>query len=424
MTDNTETHIFEDVVSPFCGIASDDLVIEVKGNTITVKENGDAVTKPGFETPITDLSPRIKGQDVSFEQAVNHIAGLLKSSKQPLIGGMATDLNGARAAMSLADTTRATVDSFYSDNAFKKILVLQDTGYMTTTLTEVRNRVDLLIVVGSDIEKGFPRFYERMIWPQESMFGQDIESREVIYLGKSPSGDASTSPAGRKASVLPCDIDDLPEVISVLRALVKGKTIQSESVGGIATSELAELAEKINTAKYSVLTWSGSEMSMEHAEASIQNLCEMIKEVNETTRCNGLMLGGKDGDTTVNAVSSWQAGYPMRTSFSRNMPDYDPFLNRGQRMLDEGEVDCLLWISSFNTKLTPPKTDAATVVLGRSGMTFESEPEVFIPVGVPGIDHVGRTFRCDSSVSLPLTKLRDSGLPSTHEVLTAVEKAL
>ena len=85
MTDNTETHIFEDVVSPFCGIASDDLVIEVKGNTITVKENGDAVTKPGFETPITDLSPRIKGQDVSFEQAVNHIAGLLKSSKQPLI---------------------------------------------------------------------------------------------------------------------------------------------------------------------------------------------------------------------------------------------------------------------------------------------------------------------------------------------------
>jgi formylmethanofuran dehydrogenase subunit B len=424
MTDNTAAHIFEDVVSPFCGIASDDLVIEVKGNTVTVKENGDAVTKPGFETPITDLSPRIKGQDVSFEQAVNHIASLLKSSKQPLISGMATDLNGARAAMAVADATRATVDSFYSDNAFKNILVLQDTGYMTTTLTEVRNRVDLFIVVGSDIEKGFPRFYERMIWPQESMFGQDIESREVIYLGKAPSGDASTSPAGKKAAVLPCDTDDLPEVISVLRALVKGKSVQAETVGGIAVSELAKLAEKIKAAKYSVLTWSGSEMSMKHAEATIQNLCEMIKEVNEKTRCNGLMLGGKDGDTTVNAVSSWQAGYPMRTSFSRNMPDYDPYLNRGQRMLDEGEVDCLVWISSFNTQLTPPKTDAPTIVLGRSGMTFDNEPEVFIPVGVPGIDHVGRTFRCDSSVSLPLKKLRDSGLPSTYDVLTAVEKAL
>jgi formylmethanofuran dehydrogenase subunit B len=337
---------------------------------------------------------------------------------------MATDLNGARAAMAVADATRATVDSFYSDNAFKNILVLQDTGYMTTTLTEVRNRVDLLIVVGSDIEKGFPRFYERMIWPQESMFGQNIESREVVYLGKAPSGDASTSPSGKKASVLPCDIESLPEVVSVLRALVKGKSVQAETVGGIDVSDLSTLAEKINAAKYSVLTWSGSEMSMDHAEATIQNLCEMIKEVNENTRCNGLMLGGKEGDTTVKAVSSWQAGYPMRTSFSRNMPDYDPYLNRGQRMLDEGEVDCLVWVSSFNTQLTPPKTDAPTVVLGRSGMTFENEPEVFIPVGVPGIDHVGRTFRCDSSVSLPLKKLRDSGLPSTYDVLTAVEKAL
>ena len=93
-------------------------------------------------------------------------------------------------------------------------------------------------------------------------------------------------------------------------------------------------------------------------------------------------------------------------------------------MLDDGEVDLLIWVSSFNTAGTPPKTDATTVVLGRSGMTFEQEPEVFIPVGVPGIDHAGRTFRCDSVVSVPLKKLRDSGLPSTFDVLTAVEQAL
>lgn len=75
----------------------------------------------------------------------------------------------------------------------------------------------------------------------------------------------------------------------------------------------------------------------------------------------------------------------MRTSFSRNMPDYDPYMNRGQRMLDEGEVDVLLWVSSFNIDGKPPKTDATTIVLGRSGMMFEQEPEVFIPVGVPGL---------------------------------------
>ena len=66
MTENTEAGIFHDVASPFCGIASDDLVVQVEGNTVTVKENGDAVTKPGFETPITDLSPRVKGQELSL----------------------------------------------------------------------------------------------------------------------------------------------------------------------------------------------------------------------------------------------------------------------------------------------------------------------------------------------------------------------
>jgi formylmethanofuran dehydrogenase subunit B len=57
-------------------------------------------------------------------------------------------------------------------------------------------------------------------------------------------------------------------------------------------------------------------------------------------------------------------------------------------------------------------------------MSFDSEPAVFIPVGIPGIDHSGRAFRSDGVVSLPLRQLRNSGLPSTFDVLSAIEKAL
>ncbi|HAD31894.1 MAG TPA: formylmethanofuran dehydrogenase subunit B [Methylophaga sp.] len=424
MTENSTATVWHEVASPFCGIASDDLTIEVNGNTVKVLENGDAVTRPGFETPITDTQPRINGKEVTLDQAVSHIADLLINSKQPLIAGLGTDLNGARAAMALADKSGATIDSYYSPAAFRNILVLQDTGYMTTTLTEVRNRVDLLVLVGTDIESTFPRFYERMVWNKESMFGQDIESREVIYLGKTPSGDASTSPNGKKAQVIACDNADLPEVVSVLRALVKGKQIQAETVAGVAVSDLSALADKLNAAKYSVVTWSAGQLDIDHAEATIQNVCEMIKEINATTRSNGLPIGGKEGDTTVNAVASWQSGYPMRTTFNRRFPDYDPFLNDSRRILANDESDLLIWVSSFNTAVTPPQSSANTIVLGRSGMQFETEPEVYIPVGVPGIDHEGRTFRSDSVVSVPLRKLRDSGLPSVFEVLSVVEQAL
>lgn len=424
MTQTSKVTLWHEVASPFCGIASDDLTIEVNGNTIKVLENGDAVTRLGFETPISDIQPRIKGKEATLEQAVSYIADLLRNSKQPLIAGMGTDLNGARAAMALADKSGATIDSYYSPATFRNILVLQDTGYMTTTLTEVRNRVDLLLVVGTDIESTFPRFFERMVWNKESMFGQEIESREVIYLGKKPSGEASTSPKGKKAQVIACDNADLPEVVSVLRALLKDKPIQAETVGGVTVSALQKLADKLKAAKYSVVTWSAGQLAFSHAEMTIQNVCELIKEINATTRSNGLPLGGKEGDTTVNAVASWQSGYPMRTTFNRRFPDYDPFLNDSQRILAEGEADVVIWVSSFNTTVTPPKSSANTLVLGRSGMQFETEPEVFIPVGVPGIDHEGRTFRGDTVVSVPLRKLRDSGLPSVFEVLSAVEQAL
>ena len=424
MTEMTEAGVWQEVPSPFCGIASDDLTIKVEGNTVSIIEHADKVTQKGFETPITDTSPRINGKEVSLDDAVAHIASALRASKQPVIGGMATDLNGARAAMALADKSRATVDNMDSDAGFRNTLVLQDTGWMVTTLTEVRNRVDLLVIVGSDIESEFPRFFERMVWNDESMFGQDIESRQVVYLGKAPSGDASTSPKGKKAQVLACDDADLPEVMSVLRALVKGKGIQAESVGGIAVADLTVLAKQLNDAKYSVVTWAAGCLEFAHAEATVQTVCEMVKELNLETRSSGLPLGGKEGGITVNQVSAWQAGFPMRTNFNRGYPDYDPYLSDTNRMLANDEVDALIWISSFNIDRTPPTSTATTVVLGRSGMTFEQEPEVYIPIGTPGIDHAGRAFRTDGVVSIPLRKLRDSGLPSTFDVLSAVEAAL
>ena len=96
MTENSTATVWHEVASPFCGIASDDLTIEVNGNTVKVLENGDAVTRPGFETPITDTQPRIHGKEVTLDQAVSHIADLLINSKQPLIAGLGTDLNGAQ----------------------------------------------------------------------------------------------------------------------------------------------------------------------------------------------------------------------------------------------------------------------------------------------------------------------------------------
>ncbi|WP_305908755.1 formylmethanofuran dehydrogenase subunit B [Methylomarinum sp. Ch1-1] len=414
-----------EVPSPFCGIGTDDLTVQVDGVALKVTENGCAVNTPAFEQAITDSRPRIDGQEVSLDQAVAKAADILRGSNQPVIGGCATDVNGMRAVLATADRSGAVVDNMNFNAARRNILALQDAGWMTTTLAEIKNRCDVLIVVGADLETFAPRFYERYLWNKVAMHLPDTSAREVVYLGKAPSGDASTSPDGRQAKVLTCADQDLPEVVAVLSALVKGNKVVADSVAGIELAELQQIAEQLQKARYGVVTWAAGSLNFSQAELTVQKICDLVKDINDQgSRCSGFPLGGKEGDQTANQVCGWTTGYAARTGFSRGYPEYDPFLNDTELMLSNGEADALVWVQAFNSAALPPKADVPTVVVGRSGMSFDQEPEVYIPVGTPGIDHAGHAYRLDSVVAIRLKKLRDSGLPSTAEVLNAIEQAL
>jgi len=416
------TEIFE-VPSPFCGIGTDDLTIQVEGLAVKVSANGCGVNTPAFELPITDTQARIAGQKVSLETAVSKAADMLRNTNQPVFGGCATDVNGMRALLSLADRSGAIVDNLAFNNARRNLLAMQDTGWMNTTLAELKNRCDVLLIVGTDLEGFAPRFFERYLW-NEAMFVNEIDKREIIYLGKTPSGNASTSPSGRKSIVLPCADADLPEVTAVFYALLKGKTLQAQTVAGLAISDLQVVVEKLKAAHYGVITWGAAALAFAQAELTVQTLCGIVKEINQQgSRCSGFPLGGREGDQTANQVCGWTTGYPARVNFARGYPEYDPYLFDTQALLDNDEADALVWVQSFNTN-APPQTELPTIVLGRSGMTFSKEPEVFIPIATPGIDHAGHAYRLDNVVAIRLKKLRDSGLPSTAEVLTAIEQNL
>ena len=417
------TQVWENVPSPFCGIASDDLKIQVQGTQVKVLENGDSVTITGFEQPLTDIEPRVGGKAVALKEAVTAAAACLRDAHLPLFGGFGTDVNDTRAALSLIDRCRGVFDQMRAEGGLRNLLVLADSGWMATTLGELKNRVDVLLVFGSDIEAGFPRFFERFVWTKETLFGQDTSRREVIFLGREPSGKAAFGPAGQAPKVIPCAAEDLPAVAAALAALARGARVQAEAVGGIPMSELQALVDRLKRASYSVVTWSAGDFNFPHADLTVQQLCQLVVTLNQQTRSSILPLGGQDGDRTASQVCAWQTGYPTRVSFARGYPEYDPYHNGTPRLLASGEADVLVWVSSLSAT-APPATPVPTIVLGRSGMQFEREPEVFIPVGVPGIDHSGHTYRCDNVVALPLYKLRDSGLPSAAEVLRAIQEAL
>jgi formylmethanofuran dehydrogenase subunit B len=423
MTESTQPKVFANVPSPFCGIASDDLKIEVDGHRLKVLENGDSVTVPGFEQPVGDTEPRIAGQVVSLEQAVARTAEILKDARLPVFSGFGTDVGETRAALSLIDRCRGVFDQMRAEGGLRNLLVLADSGWMATTLGELKNRVDVLVSFGTDIEAHFPRFFERFIWTEDTLFNTDTSKREIIYIGRAPSGTAANAPDGRAPKVIPCAQNDLPQVAAALSALAQGANLQAEQVGGIPVAELRTVADRLKQANYGVITWAAGQLDFPHAELTVQQLCRMVVALNGSTRCSALPLGGQDGDRTASQVAAWISGYPTRVSYARGYPEYDPYHNGAARLLASGEADALVWVSSLS--LTPPPITAVpTVVIGRSGMAFEREPEVFIPVGVPGIDFAGHMYRCDNVVAMPLHRLRSSGLNRAADVLKAIEQAL
>jgi formylmethanofuran dehydrogenase subunit B len=412
-----------DVACPFCGLVCDDLVVASEAGRLTVKANGCARAAAAFAHAGdgSGATPRIGGRAASLEEAAAAAGRLLRAAEFPLIGGLATDVDGARAAGRLADRVGGVLDHMNSGVFLRNVMVLQDSGWITTTLSEVRNRADLLIVAGGDVVSRFPRFFERCIANRETLF-EDGRSCEVIFLG--PGLPAGTTLPGITATTIACDVTRLAEALGFLRALLAGRPVQAGGAGGLPAATWRGLADRMKAARYGVVTWVAGDFDFPHAELTIQSLCELVKDLNREGRFACLPLGGSDGDMTADTVHLWQTGFGSRTSFGQGVPENDQYHYATARMLSRGEADLLVWISSLDEARTPPSTGIRTIVLGRPAMTFEREPAVFIPVGIPGIDHAGHLFRSDRVVALPLRGLRPSTLPSAAEALAAIDAAM
>lgn len=400
------------MVCPFCSLLCDDLVIETRGGKLKLRDKGCPRAAAGYENTPATARPRIDGKPAGLEQALERARDLLRKSRRPLIAGLGTDVAGMRAALKLADRTGAIIDHMHSEGAFRNLRILQERGWIMTTLTEIRNRADLLLFVGTDAIRVHPRFFERIVWPESALFLRDPAQREIVYLGDGLDTRSGVRPDGKPPTVIDCPAEDLAQALALLKAQVRGV----EPALPIPKA-LAQLANKLAAASYGVLIWSPGELATPHADLIVQAACELITILNEKTRFSGLSLGGNDGGITAMGVCTWQSGYPLRASFSRGYPEYDPGRFSASSVLQRGEADLLIWISCFAGQASLPETDIDTIAIADPATELARWPRVFIPVGVPGMDHTGQVLRVDGAVSLPLRQVRHSRLPSAADVI-------
>ncbi|HQO16802.1 MAG TPA: formylmethanofuran dehydrogenase [Methylotenera sp.] len=388
---------------PACGLLCDDVQLEIRQQKIQVRHPSCSKSKHFFEQPQNVTTPKISGKLASLQVAIHQAVQLLKAAKAPLFAGLSTDILGFRALYNLAQKTNASMQHINAQSAQRNLRVLQSAGWQTTTLTEVKNRADVLVCFGTDIVTHNPRFFERFIWVKDALFC-NTDSREIIYIGENLSTGAGISPAGKKPTVLACKTEDLPEVTDVLRALIQGKTLKCTQVAGMSIRALNDIAIKLKLAKYGVLAWVAKDLNFPHAELTIQNITESAVLLNQTTRATSLALGGSDGDTSINYAHTWLSGVTLNDT---------PIAH-----------DCMVWVNSFSPDQLPRATQSPLIVFGQDDTAFERVPDVFIPIATPGLDCNGTLFRVDGSVTLPLKKCRDATHPTLSDILSQIEVQL
>ena len=411
---------YREVPCPFCSLICDDLVVIESGSNLTVDSAGCAKAKKLFERKEPVITPMVNGKEVTLEKAIRHAAALIGESKAPLFSGSATDMAGSSELLALAEKCNAIVDHAHGESMISNIKVIQNHGAIMTTFSELKNRADTIILVGTDTKDKYPRFFERFIWNQSSVARLGKNKRNIVFIGENLDTRYGRNPGGERALNINCSKKMLNEYLSVLQTMLNGGRFEPDILPAADIVKLKKLVKQIKSSDYGVFVWDPAELHAKSGDMTVHLIASMTRQLNVEQRFAGLSLSGNNGANSFSSVCSWQTGFPLRVKFDKGAPRHDIKSYGTDKLVGENANDLLLWISSFDTSLSRPRTVSPTIVLSRPSVRAAREADVFIPVATPGLDHAGNLVRADSAVSLRMKKLRELGLPSCANVLKAI----
>ena len=411
---------------PFCPLACDHLGVGFGDAARPLELRGGDCARASralaqFGAAPSNAAAQVDGQPCDVATAVATAARLLDASRQPLFGGLGTDVAGARALYPLACATGAICDAGAGEALMHGLRALQDRGQFTTTLAEVRTRADLIVFVG-----GLPTDLAPLLAERCGIGDAQVPQRHVVVLGPA-AGDAATLARWARQGGVSTEAlalhGDLFDTLALLSALVAERPLPA------APDALRALAARLRAARYAVLVGAPARLPAQGA-LIVEAVHQVVGSLNRSTRAAALWIGGGNGAASVNQVFAWLSGLPLRSRAGPRGLEHEPLLFDATRLLADAAVDSLLWVSSFDAEAVPPPNRLPMVVLGHPALAaaaFDKRaglPTVFIPVATPGIGSAGHLFRTDGTVLMPLTAVRQDQLASVADVLARITSAL
>jgi len=421
--------LIHDVACTACGCICDDVIVEVEGNRVVSTQNACRLGQEFFlraRAPSPSPSPAdwgggpaaafVNGAAVELPAAIDAASRLLAESKAPLIYGLAhSDVAAQRAAVELADRLGATIDPALAPFHRDSLVAMQNVGVSTCTLGEVKNRADVIVIWGADPQTTHPRLFERFVDPPGVFVPGGRSGRRVIVV------DSQETETARLADqFLRTRSGSSFELLAALRMAGKGLPLGDEQISGLAAQEVRQLAKELQAANYAVVFFGPDVCDAGLGHANLESLFLLVRELNATSRCAAIGLGGPVAEN----VLTWQTGYPCGVNFAAGYPRYDPLQYSANLLLERHEVDAAILVNCGDlahlSSAARQRLEKIPVIFLNFGENnFQLSAGVRIQTAVAGFHHGGSTFRMDG-VPLPLRSVLESPLPSEAEVLSAV----
>jgi formylmethanofuran dehydrogenase subunit B len=420
----------------FCGLpcAEMTLVPGAAGEPLRV-EGGCPICREEIARLGDDGGPaaRVGGREAGVDEAIEAACDILMEARAPFLYGLAHSGNRtARLAASLAAALRASLDVEGAGRHAPDLLSLQTFGLPGATFGEIAARADLLILWRCDPRPGHPRLFERppatplraggaraviRVPPEGAAGKEDATARE----GAADREGAAAREVGDL--LLPVAAGSDLEAALALRALVAGRSLPADPIGGVATAALRRAAGMIAAARYVGLLWDLPDGGPARA-ALAATLTLLARDLNRERRCAARPLGAVANLAGAMGAVASATGAPRAVGFAAGRPRYAPGEHDASRMIGRGAADALLLIGA-RALPAGPRGEAGraagprTIVVGPRLPGGAGDPDVAVLTAAPGLSDAGSARRADG-VPVVLRAVLESTRPTEEQVLERI----
>ena len=417
-----------------CSLICDDIIVrsdgifidEVIGACSKGKERFDQVTaKNRILTPMIRKNGKL--ENVSWENALEKTIELLRNSSKPILYGFSNVT--CEAQLKGIEFAKA-IDGFIDSNSIicqgRILNVAKKTGITLTTLSEIINKADLLVLWGTNVAESIPRLLNKALFSRGKfrMTGREIKTLVII----DPVKTASFNVMGvRDLSLLIKPNKDL-DLIRVLKdECCLADSIPSEGVAGIDQDDLKRLLLHLSGAENGVV-FIGQGLLKPQAEPNIlEEFLELIQMINlkqEKGRISVVMVGGHFNMVGFDQVSLSICGKNGSLQFKdKNLIETnDTIVSK----IKNNDFDCSIIvgtdpISHFPIQLSKELSSKPLIVLDNRKSATSYIADVVLPTAISGIENGGLSYRLDQ-VPIELQKIVNppSNIPSDEELLSTM----